>query len=120
MHVPRSRPSDASCLASLPAAGQVVTGPAPYGLHSIVKLFQAILNFLVFFFKTLLNPSAVNEYAQRNRRSDGSGGAPPKPGGPRGPRVTGLGDLRDAGGSESQCRNVAAGRGKLGRGHPST
>lgn len=50
-------------------------------------------------FKTIFNPQAVDDYAQRNRRSNGSGGAPPKPGGPRGPRVTGLGDLRDAGGN---------------------
>lgn len=50
--------------------------------------------------QTILNPTAADDYAARNRRGGGGsgGGGPPRP--PRGPRITGLGDLRDASGGE--------------------
>lgn len=89
--------------APLAAAGQVVHGPGPaLGLRAILRFLQAIINFVVFFFKTILNPGSAEEYAQRSRKGGGGsgpGGGGPRPP-PRGPRITGLGDLRDASGGE--------------------
>ena len=66
---------------------------------------QAIINFFVFFFKTILNPGATDDYAARSKRGGGSGGGG---GGPPRPRITGLAEMRDASGGEQgaggRCR----------------
>jgi len=85
-------------------AGEVVHESPKFGLHSIAAFFVAVVDFLVFFFKTIFDPKAADEYAaKRNRRSGRGGGGPqggpPKPP-PYRPRVAGFSDLRDAGGSE--------------------
>lgn len=78
--------------------------------HRIVALFWSIIDFIVFFFKTIIDPKAAEDYAKRSNKgrgggsSTGGGGGGPSGGGPprppyRGPRITGLGDLRDAGGN---------------------
>lgn len=81
--------------------GEVVHGPGPaLGLRAILRFLQGIINFFLFFFRTILNPASVEDYASRNRRGGGGGsggGGAPRP--PRGPRITGLGDLRDANGA---------------------
>lgn len=80
--------------------GQVVHGSGPaLGLRAILRFIQSIIAFVLFFFRTILNPTAADEYAARSRRGGGGsgGGGPPRP--PRGPRITGLGDLRDASGA---------------------
>ena len=71
------------------------------GLRAFLAFITSIVNFFIFFFKTILNPSAADDYAKRSRRGGGPGGGPPRP--PRGPRITGLSDLRDAGGGELSC-----------------
>lgn len=80
--------------------GQVVHGPAPaLGLKAILSFVQGFINFIIYFFKTILNPGAADEYAGRSRRGSGGGGGPGGGGPPRGPRITGLSDLRDASGA---------------------
>ena len=89
-------------------AGQVHhrQGPA-LGLRAILAFLQGIIQFIIFFFKTLTNSSAANEYTAKRRGGGGGGGGggPPRP--PRGPRITGLSDLRDASGGA--CRTGAGG-----------
>lgn len=86
-------------------AGQVVHGNGPL-VHRIVALFWSIIDFIVFFFKTIVDPKAAEDYAKRKNKGrgggsstgGGGGGGPPRP--PYGgPRITGLGNLRDAGGN---------------------
>ncbi|KAL4425729.1 hypothetical protein ABPG75_009745 [Micractinium tetrahymenae] len=88
--------------------GQVVHGSGPaLGLRAILRFIQGIINFVLFFFRTILNPTAADDYAARNRRGGGGGsggGGGPRP--PRGARFTGLGDLRDASGCE-RCAFVS-------------
>ncbi|EFN57467.1 expressed protein [Chlorella variabilis] len=69
--------------------------------RALLAFVTGIVNFIMYFFRTILNPSAAQEYSGRSRRGGGGGGGPgggpPRP--PRGPRITGLSDLRDAGGA---------------------
>ena len=89
----------------------MVEANRPFGVHTLVAFFWSVIDFLVFFFKTIIDPKAAEEYAKRRNKgrgggsstggggpSGGSGGGPPRP--PyRGARITGLSDLRDAGGN---------------------
>lgn len=80
--------------------GQVLQQQTAFGLKAILNFLQAIVNFFIFFFKTIMNPSAADDYTKRSGRggggSGGGGGGPPRP---RGPRITGLADMRDASGA---------------------
>ncbi len=61
---------------------------------------SSLIAWFVLFCRTILNPAAAQDHANRRRgggRGGGGGGGPPRP---RGPRITGLSDLRDASGGE--------------------
>jgi hypothetical protein len=84
--------------------GQIVHRPS--GWQRVVAFLSAVVDFIVYFFKTIFDPSAAQELARKRNRHKpsfgGSGGgqgpgAPPPPRGP--PRISGMSQLRDAGGN---------------------
>ena len=42
-------------------AGQVLQQQTAFGLKAILNFLQAIVNFFIFFFKTIMNPSAADD-----------------------------------------------------------
>lgn len=85
-------------------------GSRPFGMHTVLEFLTRLVDVVVVFFRTFLDPSAADDFARRqsNRRGGGGPGGPPKPppgGGGYGRRIAGLNDLRDASG------NCAAGGG---------
>lgn len=95
-------------------AGQVISGTEPRGLgHRIVSFFQKLIEIILFFFKTIIDPKASDEFVQKQQRNaarasstNGAGTKPTaqhsmarRPWGGSGRRIVGLGDLRDASGN---------------------
>ena len=61
---PLRRTSAAFCAPSRCCAGQVLQQQTAFGLRAILNFLQAIVNFFVFFFKTILNPGAANDVSR--------------------------------------------------------
>ncbi|KAK9829416.1 hypothetical protein WJX72_005735 [[Myrmecia] bisecta] len=93
--------------------GQVVQKRSPWRLSIIPDTFWAIVNAIAFFFTTLFNPQASDDYKSHGRKKGwgsggGPGGGPGKPGGgggggPRGPRITGMSNLQSATNGPGPC-----------------
>lgn len=81
--------------------GNITDSPGP--LTALVRWFQRILDVIVLFFKTIIDPTAAREMVEKQqRRQKSSSGY--KLGGSvgtqrRGPRIAGLSDFKDAGGN---------------------
>lgn len=75
--------------------GRVVQQQSFWSLKALVDTFWAVANGLVFFWETLVSPSAAAKYKDRSparKRSDKKNGSR---GGSNGSRITGLSNLRD-------------------------
>jgi len=81
--------------------GSITDRPGP--LTALIRWFQRVLDVIVLFFKTIIDPTAAHEVVEKQqRRRQSSSGY--KLGGSvgtqrRGPRIAGLGDFKDAGGN---------------------
>lgn len=76
--------------------GQVGPRPAKMSIPGMVAFFRWLLNLIVVFFKTIIDPQAASQIQGRSRSSGNYvGGGPPG----SGPRVSGLSNLRDASGA---------------------
>ena len=88
-------------------AGAVTQQRSGFSLASFLESLKRFLELIIVFFKTLFDPNAATNLTDRQQRRERASGY--KVGGPgsgavrRGPRITGLSDLRDAGGSTSPC-----------------
>ncbi|DBA93167.1 hypothetical protein WJX79_007796 [Trebouxia sp. C0005] len=76
--------------------GHVLHQQSVWSVKAFVDTFWAVVNGIVFFWETLVSPSAAAKYKHRSstkkrsdRKQDG------KRGGSNGPRITGLSNLRD-------------------------
>jgi hypothetical protein len=79
--------------------GQVGPQPSKLSIPGMVAFFRWLLNLIIVFFKTIIDPQAATQI-QGSSRSRSSGnyvgrGRPPG----SGPRVSGLSNLRDASGA---------------------
>eukprot|EP00891_Asterochloris_glomerata_P003067 jgi/Astpho2/3067/Aster-x0559 len=84
--------------------GELVAGRSWWSVSSLVEVFWTVVNAIGFFFQTLINPAAADEYKRHARKKGwdkkgGSGGERPSGGsgggggGPRGPRISGMSSL---------------------------
>ena len=83
------------------SVGAVVDRP---GLVArLVRVIQNIIEVILLFFKTILDPQAASEFTERQQRRQRTVGGHKLGGGTypqrSGPRIAGLGDLKDAGGN---------------------
>jgi hypothetical protein len=85
------------------SVGTVVDRP---GLVArLVRAIQSIIEVILLFFKTILDPQAASDFTERQQRRRRTVGGQKLGGGafsraPRsGPRIAGLSDLKDAGGN---------------------
>jgi uncharacterized membrane protein YgcG len=108
---PRARATDAPLPAPARPAGQALARPPL--LARLTAFFARLWELVAFFFRTIFDPTAADEFSAKGARRGGvfgAGGGGGKPGGggggpgfgggggPRGPRVSGMSALRDAGG----------------------
>lgn len=69
----------------------------PWSVQRFLGLITGFFNFIVMFFKTMLdlNPNNSSTVRDTNRRGGGGGGGPPPPGGPRQRPIGRMMTLRD-------------------------
>lgn len=83
--------------------GAVTQQRSGFSVASILESLKRFLELIIVFFKTIFDPNAATTLTDRQQRRERASGY--KVGGPssgtvrRGPRITGLSDLRDAGGN---------------------
>lgn len=76
--------------------GHVGPQPGKFSIPGVVGFFKWLLNLIIVFFKTIIDPQAASQI-QGSRRSSGNYIGGGRPG--SGPRVSGLANLRDASGA---------------------
>lgn len=83
--------------------GTVTQQPSGFSLASILETLKRLFELIIVFFRTIFDPNAATTLTDRQQRRERAIGY--KVGGSssgtvrRGPRITGLSDLRDAGGN---------------------
>eukprot|EP01026_Neomeris_dumetosa_P059626 TRINITY_DN5571_c0_g1_i1.p2 TRINITY_DN5571_c0_g1~~TRINITY_DN5571_c0_g1_i1.p2 ORF type:complete len:102 (-),score=22.49 TRINITY_DN5571_c0_g1_i1:486-791(-) len=91
--------------------GRVVNKRSPWRLQYYIDLIKGIINFIIFFFLSLIDPKAAQKYKGNNpsrggrRPDDDFGGGGGGRGGPSRPRarIAGMSSLEGTGGHAAAC-----------------